>query len=108
FGALGLKLGDAHVIRNAGGIVTDDVLRSLIVSHHMLGTQEAVVIGHTNCGLAGVTEEEIHARVGSTADDMEFHAFPDTAERVRQSVRAIDESPLLADTFGATGFVYDV
>lgn len=108
----GLEEGDAHVIRNAGGIVTDDALRSLVVSHMLLGTREALVIGHTGCGLEGVTDEQLRERLaaaaGVDASGVDFHAFPRVHDRVRESVRRIRESPLLPDWFGASGFVYDV
>jgi carbonic anhydrase len=105
---LGLDEGDAHVIRNAGGIVTDDALRSLVISHHLLGTQEALVIGHTDCGMLTFADDELRDRLGPDAAGVEFHAFPNLEERVRQSVQAIRDSPLLPDSFGATGYVYDV
>jgi carbonic anhydrase len=105
---LGLDEGDAHVIRNAGGLVTDDALRSLVISHHLLGTQEAIVIGHTDCGMLTFTDDALRERLGPDAEDVEFHAFPDLEGRVRDSVRAIRESPLLPDTYGASGYVYDV
>ena len=105
---LGLEEGDAHVIRNAGGIVTDDALRSLVISHHLLGTQEALVIGHTDCGMLTFTDDELRERLGPDAAAVEFHAFPDLEGRVRQSVAAIRDSPLLPESFGARGYVYDV
>src|SRR3954471_19587406 len=64
---LGLEEGDAHVIRNAGGLVSDDALRSLIISHHLLGTQEAVVIGHTDCGMLTFTNDVLHDKLGDEA-----------------------------------------
>jgi carbonic anhydrase len=105
---LGLEEGDAHVIRNAGGIVTDDALRSLVISHHLLGTQEAVVIGHTDCGMLTFTDAELRERLGPDADGVHFHSFPELEERVRESVATIRESPLLPDSFDAAGYVYDV
>ena len=105
---LGLEEGDAHVIRNAGGIVTDDALRSLVISHHLLGTQEALVIGHSDCGMLTFTDDELRERLGPDAARVDFHAFPDLEERVRQSVVAIRAAPLLPDSFGARGYVYDV
>ncbi|MGB2952719.1 MAG: carbonic anhydrase [Gaiellaceae bacterium] len=102
---LGLEEGDAHVIRNAGGLVTEDALRSLVISHHLLGTREAIVIGHTDCGMLTFQDEDLQQRLNT---DLEFHAFPDLKESVRSSVRKVRESPLLPDSFGATGFVYDV
>jgi len=102
---LGLDEGDAHVIRNAGGVVTDDALRSLIISHHLLGTQEAVVISHTDCGMLTFKDEELQERLDT---DVEFHAFPDLEKNVRSGVKKIQNSPLLPDSFEARGFVYDV
>jgi len=105
---LGLEEGDAHVIRNAGGLVTDDALRSLVISHHELATQEAFVIGHEACGMIGLSNERMRAQLGPAADAVDFLGFADVHQAVRDSVRRIQESPLLPDTFGATGYVYDV
>jgi carbonic anhydrase len=104
---LGLRLGDAHVLRNAGGVVTDDVLRSLAISHAVLGTEEAFVIGHTGCGMQGATNAELRALIGAPPD-VDFLPFADLEERVRESVRTIRESELLPDRFAASGWVYDV
>jgi carbonic anhydrase len=105
---LGLQEGDAHVIRNAGGLVNDETIRSLVISHHLLGTEEALVIGHSDCGMLTFENEELHERLGHDADGIDFQPFPDVAQRVRESVAAIEASPLLPESFGATGFVYDV
>jgi carbonic anhydrase len=105
---LGLEEGDAHVIRNAGGIVNDETIRSLVISHQLLGTEEAVVIGHTDCGMQTFTNADVHEKLGPESENIDFEPFPDAAERVRQSVETIRSHPLLADGFGATGFVYDV
>ena len=105
---LGLEEGDAHVIRNAGGLVNDETIRSLVISHHLLGTQEAVVIGHTDCGMLTFTNSDLHEKLGPESESIDFQPFPDVAERVRQSVETIRSHPLLGDSFGATGFVYDV
>jgi carbonic anhydrase len=105
---LGLEEGDAHVIRNAGGIVNDETIRSLVISHQLLGTEEAIVIGHTDCGMLTFTNADVHEKLGPESESIDFQPFSDTAERVRQSVEAIRNHPLLADGFGATGFVYDV
>jgi carbonic anhydrase len=105
---LGLEEGDAHVIRNAGALVNDETLRSLVISHHLLGTQEALVIGHTDCGMLTFTNEHLHARLGPDAHGIDFQPFPDVAARVRRSIETIRESPLLPGSFEATGFVYDV
>ena len=107
-GFLGLAAGDAHVIRNAGGLVNDETIRSLVISHHLLGTQEVLVIGHTDCGMLTFTNADLHEKLGPESADFDFQPFPDVAERVRQSVEAIRSHPLLPDSFEATGFVYDV
>ena len=110
---LGLAPGDAHVIRNAGGLVTDDALRSLVISHWELGTQEAVVIGHTGCGMTSFTDETLRRKlvsfgVDEIATSIEFLAFRDLEESIRASVQRINESPLLPEPYAAYGFVYDV
>jgi carbonic anhydrase len=105
---LGLEEGDAHVIRNAGGLVNDETIRSLVISHHLLGTQEAIVIGHSDCGMLTFTNADVHERLGPESEAIDFQPFPDVTERVRQSVEAIRSHPLLPDSFGASGFVYDV
>jgi carbonic anhydrase len=109
---LGLDEGDAHVIRNAGGLVTDDALRSLVISHWLLGTQEAFVIAHTDCGMLTFTNDDLRRKLadeaGADASEVDFHPFGDLDESVRASVRAIAEAPLLPDSFSATGYVYDV
>jgi carbonic anhydrase len=102
---LGLDEGDAHVIRNAGAVVTDDAIRSLVISHHLLGTQQAMVIAHTDCGMLTFTDEELQDRLDT---DTEFHAFPDLEQNVRSGVRKIRDSSLLPDSFEVRGFVYDV
>jgi carbonic anhydrase len=107
-GFLGLEEGDAHVIRNAGGLVNDETIRSLLISHHLLGTEEAVVIGHTDCGMLTFTNADVHEKLGPESESIDFQPFPDVAERVRQSVETIRSHPLLPDSFGASGFVYDV
>jgi carbonic anhydrase len=107
-GFLGLDEGDAHVIRNAGGLVNEETIRSLLISHHLLGTEEALVIGHTDCGMLTFTNDDVHEKLGPESESIDFQPFPDVAERVRQSVETIRSHPLLPDSFGATGFVYDV
>src|SRR5438445_8725031 len=83
--SLGLEPGDAHMIRNAGGIVTDDALRSLLISHYLLGTEEIMIVNHTDCGLMKATEEELHAEIETKAglppnSPVRFHAFRDAAQ----------------------------
>ncbi|MEX1022154.1 MAG: carbonic anhydrase [Dehalococcoidia bacterium] len=111
-GVLGVALGDAHVIRNAGGRVTDDAIRSLVLSAHALGTRGCVVIHHTNCGLYGTTNEairaQVHAATGHDASDIDFLPFDDTAESVREDLAALRACPLLPPDYEVLGFVYDV
>jgi carbonic anhydrase len=108
---LGLAPGEAHVLRNAGGVVSDDVLRSLAVSHGALGTREAFVIGHTGCGMQQASDDVLRSvladSAGIDATGVELLTFPDVAEAVTASVRRIRESRLLPDSYGASGFVYD-
>ena len=108
---LGLDEGDAHVIRNAGGVVSDDALRSLIISHWLLGTQEALVIAHTGCGMLTFTNDDLHAKLhdetGADASGIDFLPFPDLDDSVRKSVERVRGSDLLPDNFTATGYVYD-
>ena len=110
---LGIAPGDAHVIRNAGGLVTDDALRSLVISHWELGTQEAAVIGHTGCGMTNFTNDTLRRKLVSLGVDegagsIDFLPFSDLEEAIRSSVRRISESPFLPDPYVAYGFVYDV
>ena len=110
---LGLRTGDAHIIRNAGGLVTDDVIRSLIVSQQLLGTNEILVIQHTGCGLHDVDEEALRehvaAEVGVTAEDVgiEFGGFSDLATSVRTQVALLREHQLLRRV-PVHGLVFDV
>ena len=109
---LGLEEGDAHVIRNAGGLATDDALRSLVISRTLLDTQEAFVIGHTDCGMETFTNDQIHARLhdelGADAAAVDFQPFPHVHESVAASVRRLRSSELVPDDYPITGFVYDV
>ncbi len=105
--ALGLELGDANVLRNAGALVTGDVLRSLAVAHALLGTEAALVVGHTECGLHGASEEALREALGAPPG-AGFLAFSDLEESVRAGVRRIEASELLPAGFRAWGFVYDV
>src|SRR5262245_19268650 len=99
---LGLEEGDAHVIRNAGGLVTDDALRSLVISHNLLGTQDVLVIAHTDCGMLTFSNEELQEQLGT---DIEFHPFSDLDESVRASVQRVRESPICSGS--VHGFVYE-
>lgn len=105
FAALGLHLGEAHVIRNAGGRVTDDVLRSLTLSSHVLGVDTVIVMQHTGCGLAGVTDDELRRRTGA---DFEFFSIDDHAGALRQDIELLIAKPYLAPLTVICGFVYDV
>jgi len=106
FAALGLQLGDAHVLRNAGGRVTDDVLRSLALSTHVLGVDTVVLMQHTECGLAGVTDEELQEATGAV--DVGFLPIQDHAEALRQDLELMKRQPYLATVKLVAGFVYDV
>ena len=107
---LGLAIGDAHVIRNAGGVVTEDTIRSLTISQHVLGTREVVVVHHTRCGLQGADEAafaELVEQATGSRPPWPMRAFTDVDDDVRESVRLIRESPyLLSDE--VRGTVYDV
>ncbi len=109
--ALGLEEGDAHVIRNAGGLVNDETIRSLCISHSLLGTEEAFVIAHTDCGMLTFSNEDIRAKLadekGADASDIDFQPFSDLDESVRRSVAKAQASPLL-DGVAISGWVYDV
>ena len=109
---LGLEEGDAHVIRNAGGLVTDDALRSLCISHWLLGTKEVAVLAHTDCGMLTFSNDDLHAKLRDEADadasEVDFKPFADLEDSVRASVRAIRESSLLPDSIEVSGWVYDV
>jgi carbonic anhydrase len=105
---LGLEEGDAHVIRNAGGLASDDAIRSLVISHWLLGTQEAFVIAHSDCGMLTFTNEALHERLPAEGRKVDFLPFSDLDESVRSSLGRIRESPLLSDSYTVTGFVYDV
>jgi carbonic anhydrase len=110
YGLLGLKEGDAHVIRNAGGVVTDDEIRSLAISQRLLGTEEIVLIHHTDCGMLTFTDDEFKR---SVQDDVGIkpewaaEAFGDLDEDVRQSIARIEASPFIPHK-NVRGFVYDV
>ena len=111
--ALGLKTGDAHIIRNAGGIVTEDVLRSLIISHHLLGTQEFMVINHTECGMQNFKDEDLKKQLEektntTAAIPEEFHPFSDLEENVREQVEKIKAHPWMPKDVPVRGFVYDI
>lgn len=109
--ALGLQEGDAHVIRNAGGVATDDALRSLVISNRLLGTTTAYVVGHTECGMVSFTNEELYAqleREGIEARWLDFLPFDEITASVRDSVRRLRHTPLLPDGYRVDGYVFDV
>ena len=105
FAVLGLHLGEAHVIRNAGGRVTDDVLRSLALSSHVLGVDTVVLMQHTKCGLAGVTDEELRARTGA---DLGFFPIDDHVTALKDDLRTLTETDFLGPVGVIAGMVYDV
>lgn len=105
FAALGLHLGDAHVIRNGGGRVTDDVLRSLALSCHVLGVNTIVVMQHTKCGLAGVTDAQLREQTGA---DLGFFPINDHAVALREDIEILTDTAYLHPVKVIAGFVYDV
>jgi carbonic anhydrase len=109
---LGLEEGDAHVIRNAGGLVTEDAIRSLVISHWLLGTQEVAVLAHTDCGMLTFSNDDLRGKLrveaGADASEVDFRPFADLEESVRDSVQRIRESPLLPESLEVSGWVYDV
>ncbi len=110
---LGLKTGDAHIIRNAGGIMTEDALRSLIISHYLLGTEEFIFIHHTDCGMLTFKDEELASNLRKSSGvssiiPTQFHAFSDVAEDVRLQMERARAHPWLPRGIPIRGFVYDV
>ena len=109
---LGLGLGDAHVIRNAGGRVSDDALRSLVISQRLLGTNEVVVIHHTDCGMMSFENEDLRQKIqtdlGADASGWDFLTFSDLEESVREDVQAVRRSELVAEDVAVYGAVYEV
>lgn len=111
FRIFGLQVGDAHVLRNAGGLVTDDMVRSLVLSQRLLGTREVVVMMHTSCGVHGLRDDDLIARV--TAETLEeppftFGGFQDLEQSVRDGVQRVRSSPWLPGREFVRGFIYDV
>jgi carbonic anhydrase len=111
YGILGLQEGDAHVIRNAGGVVTDDEIRSLAISQRLLGTEEIILIHHTDCGMLTFTDDDfkrsIHEDTG-IKPEWAAEAFNDLDEDVRQSIARIKASPFIPRKDSVRGFVYEV
>ena len=113
FSMLGLKPGDALIIRNAGGIVTEDVVRSLIVAHHLLSAREVMIINHTECGLLAFKDEEMRSRLQqatgiNSATPRRFYAFSDLEQNVRTQVQKAKSHPWLPADLLVRGFIYDV
>lgn len=108
--ALGLRVGDAHIIRNAGGLASEDAIRSLVVSQQLLGTREIIVIAHTRCGLHGADEAALRERIAQSTGfrtEMGFGSFVDVDAMVREQVEVLRDEPTLLDT-EVHGLVYDV
>jgi carbonic anhydrase len=108
---LGLQEGDAHIIRNAGGVVTDDEIRSLAISQRLLSTEEIVLIHHTDCGMLTFTDDEFKRAVQDDVGikpEWAAEAFPDLDEDVRQSIARIKASPFIPNKDSVRGFVYEV
>jgi carbonic anhydrase len=111
YGALGLREGDAHVIRNAGGVVTDDVIRSLAISQRLLGTREVILIHHTDCGMLTFRDDDVKAEIEADTGlrpHFALEAFPDLEHDVRQSIARIKASPFIPRKDAVRGFVFDV
>lgn len=107
---LDLRLGDAHVIRNAGGIATDDAIRSIVISQHLLGTEEVIVIEHSECGMLTFQDADVHRHLVETTGvdiDLAFHAFPDLESNLREQVARIKAHPWTKDV-PVRGMIYDV
>ncbi|MGB6628874.1 MAG: carbonic anhydrase [Nitrososphaeraceae archaeon] len=109
---LELKTGEAHIIRNAGGIATDDAIRSLIISHELLGTEEFLVVNHTDCGMLSFTDEELRKKLSekykADTSKLEFHSFPDLEANVKNQIYKIKSTQFLPKDIPIYGFVYDV
>src|SRR4249920_1219562 len=111
YGLLGLQEGDAHVIRNAGGVITDDEIRSLAISQRLLGTEEIILIHHTDCGMLTFGDDEFRRQVQADTGikpEWAAEAFDDLEEDVRQSIARIKSSPFIPRKDSVRGFVYDV
>ena len=111
YGMLGLEEGDAHVIRNAGGVITDDEIRSLVISQRLLGTREIILIHHTDCGMLTFTDDEVKGQIQEDVGikpEFALEAFSDLEEDVRQSIRRIEASPFVPYKDNVRGFIYEV
>jgi carbonic anhydrase len=108
---LGLSEGDAHVIRNAGGVITDDEIRSLVISQRLLGTREVMLIHHTDCGMLTFSDDEVKSQIQQEVGIKPLFAlesFTDLEEDVRQSIRRIEASPFIPHKDSVRGFIYEV
>jgi carbonic anhydrase len=108
---LGLREGEAHILRNAGGVVTEDMIRSLTISQRLLGTREIMLIHHTDCGMLTFRDDDVKDRIQAEIGirpPFAFEAFSDLEEDVRQSIRRLQASPFLPHKDAIRGFVYDV
>ncbi|WP_426506395.1 beta-class carbonic anhydrase [Dactylosporangium sp. McL0621] len=110
FGALGLEIGDAHLIRNAGGLPTEEVLRSLAISQRSLGTREVVLIHHTECGMDGFDDAGFRAQLAETGmvPTWDVPGFTDLHDTMRKSIRTVRECPWLPNRDDVRGFIFDV
>lgn len=111
FAALGLGDGEAHVLRNAGGVITDDVIRSLAISQRRLGTRDVMLIHHTDCGMLKLTDDGFRTELQETtgvSPAFAIESFKDVDEDVRQSIRRVLTSPFIPHRENVRGFVYDV
>lgn len=111
YGMLGLQEGEAHVIRNAGGVITEDAIRSLVISQRLLGTREIVLIHHTDCGMLTFSDDEVKEQIESDVGirpDFALEAFSSPEEDVRQSIARIEASPFIPHRDSVRGFVFEV
>jgi carbonic anhydrase len=108
---LGLEVGDAHIIRNAGGVVTDDAIRSLVISQRLLGTKEIILIHHSDCGMVTFSDDAVKAQIKEDTGirpPFSLEAFSDAVDDVRQSIARIKANPFIPRRDSVRGFVYDV
>jgi carbonic anhydrase len=108
---LGLGIGDAHIMRNAGGVVTDDAIRSIAVSQRLLGTSEIMLIHHTDCGMLTFRDDDLKAQIEAECGvrpDFAFEAFTDLDRNIRESIARIEASPFIPIKRSVRGFVYEV
>ncbi len=111
YGMLGLQEGDAHVIRNAGGVITDDEIRSLTISQRLLGTREIILIHHTDCGMLTFSDDEVKQQIQEDVGikpEFALEAFSDLEGDVRQSIARIQHNPFIPHKDSVRGFVYEV